>query len=90
MTRGSVQVRGNGRQHIVEVVRHAAGKLTECFHALRLRPQYLCLLAQRYLTFKLGEGLDELETLCGQIGVTIEVASDQRVYCVGATMRGEV
>jgi hypothetical protein len=36
----------------------------------------------------LNKALDEVEALCSQIGIRIEVASDQRVYCVGATLRG--
>jgi hypothetical protein len=35
----------------------------------------------------LSKALDEVETLCSQIGIQIEVAPDQRVYCVGATLR---
>jgi hypothetical protein len=35
----------------------------------------------------LSKALDEVEALCGQIGIQIEVAPDQRVYCVGATLR---
>lgn len=35
----------------------------------------------------LSKALDEVEALCGQIGIRIEVAHDQRVYCVGATLR---
>ena len=35
----------------------------------------------------LNKALDEVETLCSQIGIQIEVAPDQRVYCVGATLR---
>ena len=46
--------------------------------------------AQGFKTIDLSKALDEVETICRQIGVTIEIASDQRVYCVGATMRGEV
>ena len=36
----------------------------------------------------LSKALDEVEALCGQIGIQIEVAPNQRVYCVGATLRG--
>jgi hypothetical protein len=36
----------------------------------------------------LTKALDEVEALCSQIGIRIEVAPDQRVYCVGATLRG--
>ena len=36
----------------------------------------------------LNKALDEVEALCSQIGIRIEVAPDQRVYCVGATLRG--
>jgi hypothetical protein len=36
----------------------------------------------------LNKALDEVETLCSQIGIQIEVAPDQRVFCVGATLRG--
>jgi hypothetical protein len=35
----------------------------------------------------LSKALDEVEALCSQIGIKIEVAPDQRVYCVGATLR---
>ena len=57
--RDRIQVGGDGRQHIVEVVRNAASKLADCFHALRLRQRCLCLLAQRHLTLKIGEGRHE-------------------------------
>ena len=46
--------------------------------------------AQGLKAIDLNTALDEVETLCRQIGVNIEVATDQRVYCVGATIRGEV
>jgi hypothetical protein len=35
----------------------------------------------------LNKALDEVEALCNQIGIQIEVAPDHRVYCVGATIR---
>ena len=54
--RDHIQVGGDGRQHIVEVVRHAAGKLADCFQTLRLRQRCLCLLTQRHLVLKIGEG----------------------------------
>ena len=43
--------------------------------------------AQGFKAIDLSKALDEVETLCRQIGVTIEVAPDQRVYCVGASIR---
>jgi hypothetical protein len=35
----------------------------------------------------LNKALDEVESLCSQIGIQIEVAPDQRVYCLGATLK---
>jgi hypothetical protein len=54
-----IQVGGYGCQHIVEVVRNAAGKLAECFQTLRLRQRSLCLLTQRHLALKIAEGRRE-------------------------------
>jgi hypothetical protein len=36
----------------------------------------------------LNKALDEVEALCSQIGIRIEMAADEKVYCVGATLRG--
>jgi hypothetical protein len=35
----------------------------------------------------LNKAVDEVESLCSQIGIQIEVAPDQRVYCLGATLK---
>jgi hypothetical protein len=35
----------------------------------------------------LSKALDEVEALCRQIGIAIEVAPDQRVYCIGASIK---
>ena len=43
--------------------------------------------AEGFRAKDLNKALDEVEALCSQIGIQIEVAPDQRVYCVGATLR---
>jgi len=43
--------------------------------------------AEALRAIDLSKALDEVEALCSQIGIQIEVAADHRVYCVGATLR---
>jgi hypothetical protein len=43
--------------------------------------------AQGFKAIDLSKALDEVEALCRQIGITIEVAPDRRVYCIGASIK---
>ena len=79
---------GSVSRFIRENVSTAQGVKTEMRDLIRGYRDWCA--AQGFKAIDLSKALDEVETLCRQIGVTIEVASDQRVYCVGATMRGEV
>ena len=79
---------GSVSRFIRENVSTAQGVKTEMRDLIRGYRDWCA--AQGFKAIDLSKALDEVETLCRQIGVTIEVASDQRVYCVGATMRGAV
>jgi len=42
------------------------------------------------LPLALSDFLDEIEKICGQIGVEIKVGSDKRVYCLGVKLESTV
>jgi hypothetical protein len=45
-------------------------------------------VAQGFKAIDLSKALDEIDTLCRQIGITIDVGPDQKVYCIGASIKG--
>ena len=56
-----------------------------------LMQDYRVWCAQHGCTpLELSEFLDEIEKICRQVGVEIEVGDDQRVYCVGVKLGNSI